>query len=297
MHVLKGSALPLLLLVAAFKYSTAQEPAVAGNALGSATAKALEASKQDPAAVERGAKLYATNCAGCHGAAARGGVLAPDLLRSLLVLDDEKGILIAPVLREGRPDAGMPKPNLTEPQISDVVAWLHLQTYAAGHRTTYAFHDVLTGDAKKGEAYFNATCGSCHSATGDLKGIGSRYDALALQGRWLLPRGGRGGGGGGGGRGAGGRGAGRGAAPVANRSSITVTVTLANGQKISGILDRVDDFSVSLHDSSGEYHSFTREGSVPAVEVQDPLKAHTDLLAKYSDADIHNVTAYLVTLK
>jgi mono/diheme cytochrome c family protein len=296
MHHRKWSALAFLPLLAATTYVMAQEPAVtgAGSSLGAATAKALADSKQDPAAVNRGAKLYATNCAGCHGAAARGGVLAPDLLRSLLVLDDEKGILIAPVLRDGRPDAGMPKPNLTEPQIADVVAWLHLQTYAAGHRTTYAFHDVLTGDPKKGEAYFSATCVSCHSATGDLKGIGSRYDALALQARWLLPRGGRGGGGGGrGGRGGGGRGA----APEANRSSITVTVTLANGQKVSGILDRVDDFSVSLRDSSGEYHSFTREGAAPAVEIHDPLKGHTDLLAKYTDADIHNVTAYLVTLK
>lgn len=298
MHHRKGSLVALLPLLAA-TYLTAQEPVVsgAGSSLGGATAKALEASKQDPAAVDRGAKLYATNCAGCHGATARGGVLAPDLLRSLLVLDDEKGILIAPVLRDGRPDAGMPKPNLTEPQIADVVAWLHLQTYAAGHRTTYAFHDILTGDAKKGEAYFGATCGSCHSATGDLKGIGSRYDALALQARWLQPRGARGAAAGGG-RGAGGRGgAGRGAAPAANRSAITVTVSLANGQKVSGILDRVDDFSVSLHDSSGEYHSFTREGNVPAVEIHDPLKAHTDLLAKYTDADIHNITAYLVTLK
>jgi len=295
----KWSLVALPPLLAATAYLAAQEPTVsgAGTSLGGATAKALADSKQDPAAVDRGAKLYAVNCAGCHGAAARGGVLAPDLLRSLLVLDDEKGILIAPVLRDGRPDAGMPKPNLTEPQIADVIAWLHLQTYAAGHRTTYAFHDVLTGDAKKGEAYFGATCGGCHSATGDLKGIGSRYDALALQARWLLPRGGRAGGGGAGGGRAGRGGGGRGAAPVANRSSIIVTVTLANGEKVSGILDRVDDFSVSLHDSSGEYHSFTREGAVPAVEINDPLQAHTDLLAKYTDADIHNVTAYLATLK
>jgi len=294
MHVLKRSTLPLLLLVAAVRYLTAQEPAVAGagSSLGSATAKALTGSKEDPAAVERGAKLYAGNCAGCHGPAARGGVGAPDLLRSLLVLDDEKGILIAPVLRNGRPDQGMPKPNLTEPQIADVVAWLHLQTYAAGHRTTYAFHDILTGDAKKGEAYFSATCGGCHSATGDLKGIGSRYDPLALQAHWLQPRGGRGGSSAASGRG------GRGATPpVANRGAIMVTVTLASGEKVSGTLDRVDDFSVSLRDSSGDYHSFTREGSVPAVEIRDPLKAHTDLLPKYSDADIHNVTAYLVTLK
>jgi mono/diheme cytochrome c family protein len=195
----------------------------------------------------------------------------------------------------------MPKPNLTEPQIADIVAWIHVQTYAAGHRTTYAFQDVLTGDAKKGEAYFGATCASCHSATGDLKGIASRYDALALQGRWLLPRGGRGGGGGGGGgaaAGRGGRGGGRGAAAAApGRGATTVTVTLASGEKVSGTLDRVDDFSVSLRDSAGEYHSFTRDGNVPAVEIHDPLKAHTDLLAKYTDADIHNVTAYLVTLK
>ena len=230
---------------------------------------AIAGAKIDPAAFERGAKAYGANCAGCHGASARGSVGAPDLLRSVLVLDDEKGILIAPVLRNGRPDEGMPKPNLTEAQIADVVAWLHVQTYAAGHRTTYAYQDVLTGDAKKGEAYFNATCAKCHSATGDLKGIGAKVDAFALQARWLQPK----------------------------KADVAVTVTLRSGQEVSGVLDRVDDFNVSLRDSSGAYHSFTREGAVPKVEMQDPLKAHTALLGKYTDPDIHNVTAYLVTLK
>jgi cytochrome c oxidase cbb3-type subunit III len=295
MRDLKKGALPLLLLLVSARYSNAQEPAVPGAAsAANASDAALRGSKEDPAAVARGAKLYTTNCAGCHGATARGNVGAPDLLRSLIVLDDEKGILIAPVLRTGRPDAGMPKPNLTEPQIADVVAWLHLQTYAAGHRNTYAYHDILTGDAKKGEAYFSATCSGCHSATGDLQGIGARFDPLALQAHWLQPRGGRGGGGGGGGRG--GRG-GRGAAPAANRGAITVTITLAGGQKVSGTLDRIDDFNVSLRDAAGDYHSFNRDGAVPAVEVNDPLKPHVDLLPKYTDADIHNVTAYLVTLK
>ena len=202
------TALPLLLFLAPSTFLQAQEPAVAGAGTKAAndksvTAAAIAGSKEDPKAFERGAALYAANCAGCHGVTARGGVGAPDLVRSLLVLDDEKGILIAPVIRNGRPDAGMPKMGLTEPQIADLVAWLHVQTYAAGHRNTYAFQDVLTGDAKKGEAYFNATCAECHSATGDLKGIGSRYDPFALQGHWLQPRGGRGGGGGGrGGRGA-----------------------------------------------------------------------------------------------
>ncbi len=199
MLIREGGALPLLLLLAAGASLTAQEPAAgrAGRAQGRGEAAAVAGSKEDPAAVERGAKLYETTCAGCHGVSARGGVGAPDLIRSSLVLDDEKGILIAPVLRNGRPDAGMPKPNLTEAEIGDVIAWLHVQTFAAGHRTTYAFKDVLTGDAKKGEAYFATTCSGCHSAAGDLKGIGSRYDAFALQARWLQPRGGRGGGRGG----------------------------------------------------------------------------------------------------
>src|SRR3954453_22110653 len=140
------------------------------------TPAAIAASKQDPAAVERGAKSFGTYCAGCHGAAAKGGPGAPNLVRSLLVLDDEKGNLIAPVIREGRPDKGMPKLPLSEGQISEVVAWLHVRTYAAGHRTTYVFKDVLTGDPEQGAAYFNGAggCSSCHSASQDLAGIGKK---------------------------------------------------------------------------------------------------------------------------
>jgi len=277
--------LPGFVLAAGAFSLNAQEPAVKGAARGGATvggvsAAALAGSKEDPAAVDRGAKGYATYCAGCHGNTGRGGPGAPDLVRSLLVLDDEKGILIAPVIRDGRPDAGMPKLNLSEAQIADLVAWLHVQTYAAGHRTTYAYQDVVTGDAKKGEAYFNSKgrCNTCHSATGDLKGVGSRYESLALQGKWLQPRGGRGG-------------------AASEKSAVMVTVTPASGVAVSGKLDRIDDFNVSLRDAKGQYHSFAREGAVPRVELKDPLQAHTELLRVYSDADIHNMTAYLVTLK
>ena len=282
----------IALLLLAPVYLHAQEPAVAGTKAGatdskSVTAAAIAGAKVDPAAYERGTKLYANFCAGCHGATGHGGAGAPDLVRSLVVLDDEKGLLIGPVLRKGRPDAGMPALGLTDAQISDLVDWLHVQTYAADHRSTYAYQDVLTGDAKKGAAYFQATCSRCHSATGDLKGIGARYDGFALQGRWLLPRGGRGGGGRGG----------RGSAAASNTAATTVTVTLTNGQKVSGTLDRVDDFSVSLRDASGAYHSFSREGNDPKVEINDPLKPHVELLAKYTDADIHNITAYLASLK
>lgn len=251
------------------------------------SAAAIAGSKQDPAAYQRGAKVFAKYCAGCHGPLARGGPGAPDLVRSLLVLDDEKGLLIAPVIREGRPDKGMPKLGLTEPQISDIVAWLHVQTYAAGHRGTYTFGNVVTGDAQQGKAYFNGAgkCNTCHSVTGDLAGIGSKYEPLSLQSRWLQPREGR-------------RGRRRGAHSGNSQAALpTVTVTLPSGKTFSGVLDHIDDFTVSLRDSSGDFHSFTRNGATPKVEVHDPLEAHTDMLRTYTDADIHNVTAYLVTLK
>jgi len=280
--------------VAAFAFTAAaaclwgQEPRVNPNSPASAnsgvSAAAISGSGQDPAAFERGGKVFATYCAGCHGAAGKGGPGAPDLIRSVLVLDDEKGILIAPVIRDGRPDRGMPKLPLSEAQIADIVAWLHVRTYAAGHRGTYTYGDVVTGDARKGEAYFNGAgqCSTCHSPSGDLAGIGKKYEPFSLQARWLQPRSSRRSGA---------------AAAAAAKALPTVEVTLPSGESFSGTLDHIDDFTVSLRDSTGQFHSFAREADTPKVEVHDPLKAHTDLLRTYSDADIHNITAYLVTLK
>jgi len=265
-----------------------QEPRVTPNASAAGndgvSAAAISGSGQDPAAYERGGKVFAAYCAGCHGIAGKGGPGAPDLIRSVLVLDDEKGILIAPVIRDGRPDKGMPKLPLSEAQIADIVAWLHVRTYSAGHRGTYTYGNVVTGDAQKGAAYFNGAgkCSTCHSPTGDLAGIGKKHDPFSLQAHWLQPRGGN---------------SRRGAA-TASHALPTVKVTLANGESFAGTLDRIDDFTVSLRDSSGLFHSFTRDSAdSPKVEVNDPLQAHTDLLRQYTDADIHNITSYLVTLK
>lgn len=285
----------LLLVSAAVSYLCAQEPPAGASHSArpsrndDVSEAAIQGSKQDPAAYARGAKVFATYCAGCHGVAAKGGPGAPDLVRSLLVLDDETGILIAPVVREGRPDKGMPKLNLTEAQISDIVAWLHVRTYTAGHRGTYTFGDVVTGDPKKGETYFNGAgkCNTCHSTTGDLAGVAKKYDPFSLQQRWLQPRSGR--------RGSGGP-AGSGT-PSSRKGAPNVTVTFVDGKSVSGILQYIDDFTVSLHDEAGKFHSFARDGATPQVEVNDPLRVHTQMLRQYTDADIHNVTAYLVTLK
>ena len=169
--------------------------------------------------------------------------------------------------------------SLTSDQISDIATFLHSEIYSAANRRTYEIRDILVGDAKAGEAFFNGAgkCNSCHSPTSDLKGIGAKYDAVTLQGRIVMPRGQRGG-------------ELQGLAP-------TVTVTLPSGQSYSGTLVRVTDFDVTLRDSSGGIRSFTRNDDNPKVEIKDPLQAHIDMLSKYKDADIHNLTAYLVTLK
>lgn len=246
----------------------------------------------DPAAVERGQKIFVAQCGFCHGSNANGGETGPDLIRSAVALDDEGGDKIGPVILGGRPDKGMPAIHLDAEQIKDVAAFLRGRQQAAIDRGAYAIQNVVTGDAAKGQAYFGVHCASCHSANsaggGDLAGIAGKFDAVALQSRFLYPQsrfGGRRGGEGGGGRRSG-------TAPAGSQ----VTVTTASGQQLSGALEYLDDFDVGLRDASGEYHSFARTPALK-MEVRDPLAKHEELLKQFSDADMHNVLAYLETLK
>jgi len=244
----------------------------------------------DQAAVDRGRKEFVATCGVCHGSNAKGGPGGPDLIRSVLVMDDEKGKEIGEYLKAGNPDKGMPKFNLTVQQVSDISTFLHREIAAAAHRGSYQILNILAGDAKAGEAYFNGAgqCHTCHSPTGDLKGIGAKYDPVTLQGRVVMPRGRSGFPGGG---------RGRGAMAEPQGPAVTVTVTYPSGQSCSGTLVRVTDFDVTLRDSSGALRTFSRNEDVPKLETKDPLQVHVDMLAKYKDADIHNLTAYLVTLK
>ena len=234
----------------------------------------------DPAAVSRGKVLFDVNCSFCHGADARGGDDGPNLLRSELVLEDQKGERIGPVLQNGR-ERGMPKFTFTADQISDVAAFLH--SFLVSSRTGPADINIVVGNAKSGEEFFKAKCAACHSITGDLKGVASKYsDPRALQQTWILP-------------GSGGRQGG--ASPFRSAPPMTAVITLSSGEKVEGTIDRMDDFVISLTLADGTHRSFQTEGNTPAVQIRDPLEAHKNLLRTYSDADIHNVTAYLVTLK
>jgi cytochrome c oxidase cbb3-type subunit 3 len=235
----------------------------------------------DAATLERGKTAFVSQCGFCHGSNAKGGESGPDLIRSVQVIDDDNGNLIGPIVRGGRQAQGMPKFDMTQAQLNDIVAFLHEGVRAAAERGTYKILNIVTGNARAGEAFFNGNgkCNTCHSPAGDLKGIGVKYDPIALQGAFLMPAGGRSGN------------QRRTAAPV------VVTVALPSGQSFKGTLERIDDFSVALTDSNGDYHSFSRNGAIPKVDLHDPLEAHYDMLPKYTDAEMHNLTAYLVTLK
>src|SRR5262245_15469371 len=242
----------------------------------------------DPAAVERGQKLLVDQCGFCHGSNARGGSGGPDLTRSALVQTDENGKQLAEFLAAGRPDAGMPKFNLPAEQVSDIAAFLHSAIYLNANRRLYKNLDIVVGDRQAGEAYFNGAgrCSTCHSPTGDLKGVGGKYEPATLQGRLLLPRGRY-------------RAPGAPAAPLYTEpTSLKVTVTFPHGESASGGLVRLTDFEVTLYDAATtRQRTWLRSGDVPKVVVTDPLQVHVDQLTKWTDADMHNMTAYLASLK
>jgi cytochrome c oxidase cbb3-type subunit III len=240
----------------------------------------------DEEAVERGAQLLVRHCGFCHGSNARGAAGGPDLLRSPLVMDDENGKQLGEFLKVGRPDKGMPKVDLTPQETADVATFLHSRIAAAANRGAYKILNILTGDPTAGEAFFNGAgkCSACHAVTGDLKGIGTKYDPVTLQSRLIMPPRGRGA-------------AGRGGAVEPQAPPLTVTVTLASGESVSGALVRLTDFDVTLRDASGAMRTWLRDGDTPSVTVTDPLKAHYDMLTRWTDSDMHNMTAYLATLK
>ncbi len=223
--------------------------------------------------VKQGAAIFEQSCAICHGKKADGGAEAPNLIRSLLVRHDHNGDLIGPVIEEGRPDRGMPAIRLPASQSADVVAYLHAllsisdSAGDSGPDSSYSLKLLLTGKSEQGKAFFAANCATCHSATGDLAHIAAKYPPINLQSRFLYPVG---------------------ELPVAS-------ITLPTGAVVKGTLKHQDAFSVAIVDADGWYHSWP--ANEVKVNINDPLAGHRDLITRYSNDDLHNVFAYLETLK
>jgi cytochrome c oxidase cbb3-type subunit III len=264
---------------------------------GAATFPAQQRPPGDPALIARGKPLFETTCSACHGIDLRGGVTGgPNLLRSAVVLMDQHGELILPIVRGARAERGMPALPLSDDDVTAIAEYIHsvvatARGQGAPPESEAPLPNALVGDAAAGAVYFGAKCSSCHSPTGDLAGIGSRIpEAKALQNSWVV-------GGGGGGRGRGGRGAAASQTGAADRRRVTATVTLPGGQKVQGQLARLDNFFVTLLLDDGSLRTFRRDGDRPKVEVTDPLEAHKVMPAMLTDKDMHDVTAYLATLK
>ncbi len=271
----------------------APRPGQGGPGQGAGRFPAQQRPKGDPDVIQRGRGIFAGACGPCHGADARGGQLGgPNLLRSELALNDKAGELMYPVIKNGRPGTTMVGSPLPDADISAVIAFVHdLQSKIGGQGNpppgAEVELDILVGDAKAGEAYFAQKCAACHSPTGDLKGIATRAgQPKALQNLWVS-----------GGRAIARGGGGMRPAAGTPRVQTTATITLPSGEKATGTLLRLDDFHVTIVQADGAQRTFRRQGDVPKVEVNDPLTGHRALLGVLTDADMHNVTAYLVTLK
>jgi cytochrome c oxidase cbb3-type subunit III len=228
--------------------------------------------------VQAGQVRFSSQCGFCHGRDAAGGETGPDLTRSTLVAEDSRGDKIGAVVRTGRTDKGMPAFDLNDTDLGAIVAFIHDQKTKAeslgGGRRSVDVSDLQTGNAEAGRMYFGGAggCTRCHSATGDLAGIANRFQGLPLLQRMLYPSGGR----------------------SAARPA-KVTVTLPSGESVSGSVNSRDEFTIVMTDAAGMRRSF----AIADVKftIDDPMSAHFDLLGKYTDDDMHNVFAYLQTLR
>jgi cytochrome c oxidase cbb3-type subunit III len=272
--VSQGSVQLTVLLLVGLTVSVAQTPTPGTHAKSTASKNGAVITKSyPPALVQSGAALFRQDCSFCHGRDAGGGESGPDLTRSKLVTADVDGDKIGAVVRNGRPDKGMPHFDVSEQQIAGLMAFIHTQQNNAltrkGGRKGVDVADLQTGNAEAGKQYFEGAggCASCHSPIGDLAGINSRYRGLELEEQMLYPK----------------------------NAKSKVAVTIASGQTTTGTLDYLDEFTVGLIDSTGSYRSWQTKDVT--YKVDEPVNAHVELFGKYTDADIHNLMAYLQTLR
>jgi cytochrome c oxidase cbb3-type subunit 3 len=227
----------------------------------------------DKAAAALGAPIYQKNCAFCHGPQAR-GASGPNLIVSDTVLGDDHGEHLIPFLKVGRPEKAMPAfKTLSDNELKDVSEFLHLQVEDVANRGTYQLQNIVVGDPDKGKAYVVANCTTCHKE-GSFEHIASKFrTADQLQRGWVWPN-----------------------RPADNSLAITATVKSTDGSMIAGQVTQISDFKITLIDSAGKTHVITRDPGAD-VRIRDPLAAHQKLINDLNNFDMHNVTAYLESLK
>jgi mono/diheme cytochrome c family protein len=245
----------------------------------------LDQHKVDDAAADRGRLVWAVECINCHGTQGRGDEdgEVPAVVRSEMMARDRYGNLLGAFLKAGHPtQSGKPSASLTEEQVVDVAHFIHQRIFETLRSSpTFDVQNVLTGNAEAGRAFFNGAgkCTQCHNVEDDLAGIGGRLEPVALQQKFLFPAS-----------------SGRRGFAAPNTAKTLVVVTLPSGESVSGEMERIDNFFVSLRDSNGDYRTIKRSKGVTVVQ-ENPYQAHIDLLDTITDTQIHDVVAYLEKLK
>jgi cytochrome c oxidase cbb3-type subunit 3 len=221
-----------------------------------------------PDVVERGHARFVQNCAFCHGRNATGGE-GPNLTHSSVVANDVDGVQIGQVVRNGR--GRMPQFKFTDVEVLELAAFIHTQATKLesdeSQRRQIGLSDLMTGDAKAGEAFFNgnAKCAGCHSPK-DFAGLRNKYEPVQLERVMLYP----------------------------DHASVKVVVTTFTGGTVAGTLVFEDEFSLSVVDESGWQRSWSK--SQIKFQISDPAEAHRKLLPLYTIANVHDLFAYLETL-
>jgi len=245
----------------------------------------LEQHQVDAAAADRGRSVWAVECINCHGTQGRGDEdgEVPAVVRSEMMARDRYGNLLGAFLKAGHPmQSGKPSASLTQEQVVDVAHFIHQRIFETLRSSpTFDVQDILTGNAEAGREFFNGAgqCTQCHNVEDDLAGIGARLEPVALQQKFLFPAS-----------------SGRRGFAAPNTAKTLVIVTLPSGESVSGEMERIDNFYVSLRDGSGEYRTFKRSKGVTVVQ-ENPYQAHIDLLDTITDTQIHDVVAYMEKLK
>jgi cytochrome c oxidase cbb3-type subunit III len=253
----------------------------------------------DQAAHDRGRALWASHCIDCHGSQARGSDTGPNIIRTKTVNFDrtaeQAGSLLGPFLKAGHPtQSKKASASFTDEEVVALAHFLRQRVNDTMRGSpVFTVGDIVIGDPRAGEDFFNKDggCAACHNATArNLAGIATRIpEPVDLQQRMLFP------GGGGRGRGRGGPGPAGAATPV-DRNAITVTIAPSSGPSLSGVLVEESDFYVTLRDADGAIRTVRRAPGI-TITKNNPLQAHIDLLDRITDKQIHDLVAYLETLK
>jgi cytochrome c oxidase cbb3-type subunit 3 len=238
----------------------------------------IKAQPANASGLTAGKAVFQQNCSFCHGRDGS-GASGPDLIRSTLVSHDVDGDLIGQVVHNGRLEKGMPAFQLPDDQVHQIAEFLHAQaklasTVASRIPTEYPLEKLLVGNSEAGKSYFNGAgkCAQCHSSAGDFAHIASKYKPLELQSRIAFPYG----------------------------AKPTASVTDSSGHRFTGDVVYSDEFLITVQCSDGTLRTWNRQTAnrgAAKIEIHDPLAAHVALLTQYTDADIHNLFAYLETLK